>query len=161
MRAEAYLGRLITPQPLTSSQGAATAIVVGATIALLMLAIVVYRRPGTSVVAERRAVRAGLLLLALWFAALLFISSLAGQVQEWYAMLFVAPYAILVGVIADRGLAAWRARRRSFALPALAAALALGANHVHDSPLAHGYDSWHVASELTSSTLERFRKKKL
>ena len=155
-RVQPYVARLLTPQPLGVSAETGAVIVAAAGVALLLLAVAVYRRPGTSVVAERAKIRAGLLLVALWFVGLLAISALAAQVHEWYAMLFVAPYAILSGVIADRGVHALRARRLSFALPALGLSALLLVNHAAFSPLFHPYDRWQRVDELTRDTLQRF-----
>lgn len=155
-RVQPYVARLLTPQPLGVSPAIGAVIVAACGVALFLLAVAVYRRPGTSAVAERAKIRAGLLFVALWFVSLLAISALAAQVEEWYAMPFVAPYAILVGVIADRGVHALRARRLSLALPALGLSALLLVNHAVFSPLFHPYPRWQRVDELARNTLRRF-----
>ncbi len=94
--------------------------------------------------------------LSLWMLSLLCVSSISGRVEAWYAMVFVPAYAILLGVLVDRGFHAAAQRRFVIAIPTLTISLAVCAVTVYYSALLHDYPRWQSASQLAYSFLERF-----
>jgi hypothetical protein len=155
---------VLYPQPFLDGKGPATAWVLVAAGALVACALALSRsaegsepdepdEPG-----EKRATRSGLVFLAVWWAALLVMSALAGRIHDWYAVLFVAPYAALVGLLIERGV---RALRRCPGPLAIALTLVPGvllSSQLCYSPLFHTYDDWWFADELSGEFLRRFER---
>ncbi len=54
--------------------------------------------------------RRPLTILLLWTTALVFVTGMSGEKRAWYALPFVPIVALLVGYVAEHGVAAWRAR---------------------------------------------------
>ena len=154
--AEPYL-RLVL-YPTASEQNAElSALVAVTTIALGLAAAFVWRRPGTSAVGERADIRTTLGLLAVWFVVLHLVSSLAGRLHDWYALAYVAPFAILVGILIDRGIQLLREREWGPAGMCVAPALGVFALQVGTSELVRTDYLWIDADAITRNTLSRLQ----
>ena len=168
---EPYLLRVLYPQPFAGvDQRARLGVLVFASLLALSVSWLAFgaRRvtaaePGAAAQepgGERAGAREALLFLLVWSALLLAISSLSGRVHDWYAMLFVAPFALALGGALALAFELARAGRRATALTLgalpLATALALLANSPLNpvSTLARD-DRWPLASALTESLLAR------
>jgi len=151
-----FLARVLYPQPFLADQTHAPAAILLAGAALVVLAAALAWRPKRAPAASQ-GLRRGLAFLAIWCAALFAVSSLAGLVEEWYALVFVAAWAMLAGLLlaeAAQSLLAGRARLRAALTLALVGALAL--SHVRYSALFHAYDEWPRASAAATEFLARY-----
>ena len=131
-----------------------TAALVGL-LTLLLAALLAWRPPRR---ADARRLCSGLAFVLLWFACLFAIHSLADRARVWYATVFVAPYAIFLGVVTHLGVRLLRERRVALAALALAFALGLAASHLRYSPLLHTYPEWPQANALADAFLARFAR---
>jgi predicted membrane protein len=123
--------------------------------ALILAALLVWRPPRR---ADARRLCSGLAFLLLWFVCLFAIHSLADRARAWYVTLFVAPYAIFLGVSTQLGVGLLRERRVALAALALAFALGLAASHLRYSSLLHAYPEWSQANALADAFLARFAR---
>jgi hypothetical protein len=147
-----YLARLLHPQPLLESPTGARVLVLGSALGLTILAVAAWRRSAT----EAEAPATTLPFLGLWLLSTLALSSLSGRRQEWYLLLFVAPYALLLGALLEEGRVRWREGRSAVAVPALVFPLLLAASHIGQSSLLRSYPEWEHASVVAGRFLERF-----
>jgi hypothetical protein len=97
------------------------------------------------------------LLLAGWLLCLLVLTGISGERASWYAVPFVAPYALLLGCLAEHARAGLRGPERRAALLGATCVLALLASHVRYSGLGHRYEEWTAVSRQERDFLERFR----
>lgn len=140
-----YLWRVLYPQPALGWGGWVEPLL-AAVLALLLV--------GGCLAGRGRAVG----LLAAWLGVLLAVSSLAGRVHDWYALLFVPPFVLLVTLVAEgaraaRGSAASPGRRvAAFSSAAAALLLALAATH---SPAVRRYQNLEDGARLLEQTLEQ------
>ncbi|MFT7480693.1 MAG: hypothetical protein ACI80N_004008, partial [Gammaproteobacteria bacterium] len=152
-----YASRVLYPQYIFGSDLDRGRIFVAVlSIAIFLGTVAIWRWPATSVVRERTQVRTGFLFLGAWSICLLCISSLAGRVHDWYVMLFVAPYAVGLGMLVDRSIALIRSSRPLPAILPLAAALLAIGSHVAYSPLCRDYDGWSKAGQVADAQIVRF-----
>ena len=152
-----YVERVLYPQPLFGgADGLGPAFTWTLLVLLSLSTFAIWRWPGTSVVAERREVRTGFAFLGIWTICVLAISSLAGRVHDWYAMLFLAPYAVLLGTLIGCGLALVAKKRPLPALLPIAAAACALASHISSSSLVRTYPQWEQADELARAQITRF-----
>ncbi len=155
---EGYFARVAYPQPFLGGTLFSARLFLVAALALLAAGAAVVQGAESSAPAARP--RAALLFVVLWVACLLAMSSLAGRIHDWYAMLFVAPYALLLGAGLQWGVE--RVRRAQVApRRAVGAALALGVlaligTHVAHTPALRPYPMWSRASDLADAFLERY-----
>jgi hypothetical protein len=147
---EPYLALLFVPQEY-EPQGVRIALL---SLAALLLAVWLLLRPPAGV--ELRRLRAGLQFALFWLLCLFAIHSLASKVDAWYASLFVAPYAVFLGIITQLGIGLARERRFAPAAAALVFALGLAANLVRYSPLFQPYPAWPQASRVAEDFLASF-----
>jgi predicted membrane protein len=124
-------------------------------LALLLAALLAWRPPRG---ADARRLCSGFLFLLLWLACLFAIHGLADGVKPWYATAFVAPYAILLGVVTQAGVNLLREKRLALAALALVFGLGLAASHVRYSPLLYSYPEWPQATALGDAFLVRFAR---
>ncbi len=148
-----YAGLAVAPQPVL---GGLRWLPVTSLVVLALLAVVLCLRFGTVEHDERRSTRGAVAFLGVTFLALGAISSLSGPVNLWRGLFFLVPYLLLLGLFAERGLRAVRARRFALALPLLAVPLLLGASHVRYSTLFYAYPQWDLAAMGASDFLGRF-----
>ena len=146
-----YLARLLHPQPLPESATAARVLVLGAACTLTGLAFLAWRRSRS-----RPGVVPPLPFLGLWLLLSLGVSSLSGRRQEWYLLLFVAPYAVLLGALLEEVRVRWQQGHTAAAAAFLALPLWLAASHLATSPLLRSYTEWDQASHVAARFLERF-----
>ena len=138
-----YLWRMLYPQP---------ALGWGSWVEPLLAAVLVLMLLGGCLAGRGRAVG----LLATWLGVLLAVSSLAGRVHDWYALLFVPPLVLLVAVVAGaarspRGAAPFLGARTAAAGSGVAALLlALAATH---SPAVRRYQNLEDGARLLEQTL--------
>jgi hypothetical protein len=154
-RARVYARHVLLPQPLVTG-AAGTALLWLTALALVLALVVVWRRPGTDVERERRDVRRAISFLVLWLGCVFVVSSLAGRVHTWYTILFVAPYALALGLCADRGLSALRRERAREAWLPLAVAVVLAGSHCATSMLLRPYTNLFDAGKLVEQTYAQF-----
>ena len=151
---EPYLALVLFPQvPLASR-----AWIVVVSLCLILIVTLVWRHSGTTGADESSGLRSGLVFLSCWLLAVLCVSALSGRLEAWYAMLFVPPYAILLGILVDTGVRAARERRYLLALPILGVSLWLSGSHVRYSALVYEYSRWQRASEVAAGFLDRFEE---
>lgn len=96
--------------------------------------------------------------LAFWLLCLLGIHAISGRVNSWYAMLFAAPYACLLGALVRAGWGWIRGPGRAprvLAAPALLLPLVLLGSHAWRSPLCLHYVDWDQAQELFGGVQRR------
>jgi len=106
---------------------------------------------------ERSRRPGGFAFLALWSATLVAITGMSGIVQGWYALPFVAVFALALGLVAGRGLAAARTRRWP-AVPAAATVLAGLGVSLAGSGFFDPARDFQGASELERAFLARFER---
>jgi len=154
---EPYLGIVLYPRaPL---EGASFSALVAITaIAIFLACSSVWRRPQTSSVSERVDIRTALLLIAVWLVLLHGVSSLAGRLHTWYALAYVAPITIVIGVLFDRGVLALRAKDAGLAGMCLTPAFAVAALQVGASELVRDDALWNQADVLTRNTISRLEQ---
>jgi hypothetical protein len=140
---EPYLGLLLFPHiPRASSTWIAVL-----SVCLILLSALVWRRSKA------------LVFVSLWLLAVLCISSLSGSIEAWYTMVFLPPYAMLLGILVDRGIDAARNEHYWLALPILCVSLWLCASHVRYSALLHDYTRWQHASDISERFLDHFEER--
>lgn len=98
---------------------------------------------------------------AFWILCLLAITGVSGERAAWYAVPFLPPYALILGLAVDAGAAALRGHRaggraRAAAAVAGVAALVLLTSHLRFSPLFHSYPEWQELSRQERGFLDRF-----
>ena len=152
-----YARSLLVPQPWSDSQAfegqLLTLLVVG-----LLLAFALLGRSAASVASGAETVAwrsAGF--LGFWLLCLLAMTGISGERASWYAVPYLAPYALLIGGLAHAAIAATHARQIPAALAAAAIALVLAGSHLRYSGLIHHYPAWDVVSRQERLFLERFR----
>jgi len=147
------LERVFLPQPLLT--GTLGQVAIGTT-ALGMIALAVFltrhargdsNSPGDEPPTGRADGHA-LAFLAWWGLCLFAITSLADRMHDWYAMLFVAPYALALGLLAVRGLELVRGPSRVLGSAALGLSVVLAASHLGTSHLFRSYPLLVGASKL-------------
>lgn len=153
-----YLALVLYPQPFLAGKALSTAWVLGAAGALVGYALVLSRPAAGSEPGVREATRAGLVFLAIWWVALLVMSAVAGRIHDWYAVLFVAPYAALVGLLLERGVRALRTPPGPAAIGLTLVPGVLLTSQLCYSSLFHTYDDWWFADELSGEFLRRFER---
>jgi hypothetical protein len=145
---------VVEPQPLFAREAFSRAFVVFALLCLLTLAVLTRRRPAAPKDTERRWGQS-LTLMAIWVVCLLGVTALSGYLYDWYALPFLAPYGLLLGFLAQRGIQALELRDLRIGLPAFFLPLALVASHFAFSPLLRSYPELTGASEYATGVLER------
>jgi len=150
---EPYFARVVYPQPIFDETSLARSTLLGAALGGILCIALVLRRPMTSDVGERTRVRQGLLLLVAFGACGLAVSSTSGRVHDWYALLFCAPYALLLGLLIDYGRRAARRGKWALGVGPLALAWTLVGSHVWFSNPLHRYEDLEHASELQRALL--------
>ncbi|HEY5656355.1 MAG TPA: hypothetical protein VIY27_01060, partial [Myxococcota bacterium] len=148
-----YLERLFAPQAYEPGGPWIAALALAA---LLLAAYLAWRPPRR---AEARRLRSGLAFALLWFACLIAIHSLADRASAWYTTLFVAPYAIFLGVLTQCGVALLREGRAAPAALALVFSLGLAGSHLRYSSLLVHYPEWPRASAAADAFLDRFERR--
>jgi len=144
----AYLRRLVSAQP--PFEGARADQVFSATsLAVLGLTL-------GALSWRVRETRPALGLAVIWALAQLLLSALAGSVQEWYALMFVAPFALACASILSAGLARLHTRPRGVSLIA-ALPLAVVGLQLAVSPLRIDYPSWREVDARTNAQLAQIR----
>jgi predicted membrane protein len=149
---EPYLANLLAPQRYELSGLWIAALCL---LALVLAALAVWKPPRR---ADARHLGSGFAFLLLWLACLFAIHSLADRARVWYATLFVAPYAVFLGVITQLGVGLLREKRGALAALALVFALGLAGTHIRYSSLLHTYTEWAQAGALGEAFLARFAR---
>jgi predicted membrane protein len=147
-----YLAHLFAPQRYELSGLWIAALCL---LALALAALLVWKPPRR---ADARRLGSGLAFLLLWFVCLFAIHSLADRARVWYATVFVAPYAVFLGVMTQIGVGLLREKRVALAALALAFSLGLAATHIRYSSLLHTYTEWIHADALGQAFLVRFAR---
>jgi predicted membrane protein len=147
-----YLAHLFAPQRFEFAGPWIAALCL---LALALAALLVWK---PSRRADARRLASGLAFLLLWFACLFAIHSLADRARVWYATLFIAPYAVFLGILTQIGVGLLREKRLALAALPLLFALGLGASHLRYSSLLHTYTEWAHASALGQAFLVRFAR---
>jgi hypothetical protein len=142
------------PQPLFSRDGLSTAFIALGSVSLCTLTALAWWRPAMPEAARLRCGQS-LGLIALWVLCLLVVSALSGRLYDWYALPFLAPYSLLLGFLAQRGIRALQLRELWIGVPALFVPLALLASHLAFSPLLRPYPELTGASEYAAGLLGR------
>ena len=142
------------PQPLFSRAGFSTAFIAAAAASLCAVTALAWWRPAMPEAARLRCGQS-LKLIALWVLCLLAVSILSGRLYDWYALPFLAPYSLLLGFLAQRGIQALKLREAWIGVPALFVPLALLASHLAFSPLLRAYPELTGASEYAAGLLGR------
>ena len=153
-----YAVRAIYPQPILGNDPAMLW-GLGIVLALLFLAAIWM----LTMAAPRRKLEAtdlrqGAAVWLVWMISLLGISSLAGRLFDWYALQFAAPFALLVGLLIDRGFGLWREQRGRFGVPLWLVGVPLLASIVLGSKLVRPYRNLADAGALMQQTLQRLKR---
>jgi hypothetical protein len=152
-----YAQSLLVPQPWSDSLALGpqllTALVVGLLLALMLLGMESPPSPSGARPDPRRSTA----FLGIWLLGLLAMTGISGERASWYAVPYLAPYALLIGGIANGAAAAARKRHIPAALAAGGIALVLAGSHLRYSGLIHHYAEWDVVSRQERLFLERFR----
>lgn len=148
-----YLARVLYPQPFVASTTLASAIVAGAALALVAAALLRVAQESDD---ERRRGRGALVFLGSWALLALALSCVSGRVHDWYALWLVAPYALALGWLLERGVRGLRRPEHRFvASVTLAVPVLLLSSHVRHSGIFGGYDDWRFADRLHADALAR------
>jgi hypothetical protein len=144
---------VVQPHPLFASDAWSRAFVMFAFLCLFTCTILIWRRPAAPKEVERRW-RQSLTLMAIWVVCLLGVTALSGYLYHWYALPLLAPYSLLLGFLALRGIQALKQRDLWIGLPALSLPLALMVSHLAFSPVLRTYPELTEASEYATGILE-------
>ena len=91
--------------------------------------------------------------LLAWLFALLAVSGLAGRVHDWYALLFVPPFAILLGAVIDDAWNKFREERKPAGLIPGILAVGLGISFLACGPLTQRYSNLIDGSKMLTQSL--------
>jgi hypothetical protein len=149
-------GWLVAPQPVMVSTSA-VALLGGLVLALAGAAWVWAGREPTAGLPGMGWTARGLAVAMVWIVLLDLIYAAAGWIDTWYALLPVAGWALMVGVLAASCGRLFRSNDRPVRLVAVPAAVMLAALVAWQgaySPLVRSYVEWEMASELAGKFLD-------
>ena len=160
----AFARQLVMPQPWTTQPQVAAGLallLVGGLVGALLAAA---RSEAAAPPGRPRPGRLAAL-LGLWLLCLGVMTGVSGERASWYAVPFLPPYALLLGLAAYSALRELRspasrdagAARRPRALAGAALVLVLVASHLRYSALLHSYPEWAELSRQEREFLTRFR----
>jgi hypothetical protein len=150
---------LLMPQPQATDSwlGVAWLMGVGSLVGILLAVSCLAVGVRSKGQASARLTPAVLLLLAAWVGALSFVAGLSGRAEPWYASPFIAPYALLIGLVVVQALRDLVQGRRAMGVLAALVATSLLGSHLRYSPLLVSYPEWSALSEREREFLADFR----
>lgn len=157
------LERVFLPQPVLTG-GLGQAAIGAAALGLVAVAVLLARRsssgsePASEERGHERRDGPALAFLGWWGLCLFGLTALADRWHDWYAMLFVAPYALALGLFTVRGLELVRGGRRVLGGSAAGLALLLGGSHLATSHLVSPYPLLVGASKLAEQNYRDLKR---
>ena len=165
-QAPAFLRQLVMPQPWTTAPPLAALLAFGLVAALAAAVIAAAREPAPgdepperqpATDRERPDPARLAAFLGFWLLCLAVMTGVSGERASWYAVPFLPPYALLLGLIAEFAARELARPRRSRALAAAALVLLLVGSHLRYSALVQPYPEWAELSRQERDFLTRFR----
>ncbi len=153
-QAPAFARHLVMPQPWTS-QPQLAAVLVLLLVAGLLGALWAASRVLATAATHRPPPGRLAVFLGFWLLCLALMTGVSGERASWYAVPFLPPYALLLGLVAEAAARGARAPRRGSALASAALVLLLVGSHLRYSSLLHAYPEWDELSRQERDFLDR------